>query len=72
MEDLYILTYLFEDGSGVEKSFTAETLEWAIMLATSFVKGGEGLLSCIELSDGISTWTYDYSECSWEVDPYEF
>ena len=65
MDDLYILEYITEDGGEQEKSFTAETLEWALTLATSCVKGGEGLLSGIYLTDGITTWEYDYGSCEW-------
>jgi hypothetical protein len=65
MEDLYILTYLCEDGSESEKSFTAETVEEAKQLALSVVAGGEGLLSCIWLSDGMTQWELDYSDCEW-------
>ena len=72
MEDLYVLSYTLEDGSDKEVSFTAETLEEAIMLATSSVKGGEGLLTAITLCDGSSVWTYDYSSCAWSLDDYDF
>jgi hypothetical protein len=72
MDDLYILSYVTEDCVEQEKEFTAETLEEAIMLATSTVKGGEGLLSAISLSDGASNWIYDYSDCEWLLDNYDF
>lgn len=72
MEDLYILTYLCEDGSEVEKSFTAESVEWAKELAYSSVRGGEGLLSCIELSDGICQWEYEYSDCQWNLVDHQY
>lgn len=65
MDDLYILEYITEDGVEQEKSFTAESLKEALALATSCVKGGEGLLSGIYLTDGITTWEYDYGSCAW-------
>ena len=66
MDDLYILTYSsLEDFFEKEISFTAETEYEAKQLAYSVIKGGEGLIDCIELSDGMSQWELDFSDCEW-------
>ena len=72
MEDLYILTYLCEDGSEAEKSFTAESVKEAQNLACFHIMGGEGLLSCIWLSDGICQWEYEYSDCQWNLVDHQY
>lgn len=68
MDDLYILSYICEDYSEKEVSFTAETEEEAKQLAFSCIKGGEGLISSIDLSNGITRWIFEYSDCVWHID----
>jgi len=64
---LYILSYVC-DGSAKEFSYTSFTQQEAFELATSQVSGGEGLLECITLCDGMDIWDYSYDICEWVID----
>ncbi len=49
--DSYILFYIIETGEECERELIAETEHLAIVMATDCLMGGEGLISCISLTD---------------------
>ena len=70
MDELFVFSYTTEDHVDHEVEFLAPNWTEAKALAFSTIKGGEGLLSGIYLSDGIQCFEWDYGNCQWSQDCY--
>lgn len=53
-----------------EKDIEANSDEAAQEIAITYISGGEGLISCIELCSCDTAWSFDYGDCQWSSDCY--